>query len=519
MLNTKINTMKKLFKYLVLLSIFYSTSTILIGQSAMQREQVISEFSFRLENNPFLKNDILGDIGNGKIVCVSNEVTRTGHLIATFNAPGYDVKIGEIKQESGVTENDFSKPVKYDLYKEEMLVSSYVVDFVIFTGLPILRIYTDNQNEILYKDTYVGGFYHLFAGKGMDQMNGSGPLKIRGRGNTTWRFAKKPYKVVLDEPASFLGMPDAKEWVLLANYIDDSMIKTYVAQFLSILSGHPYTVKSKPVELFINDKHVGLYQLTEQTEILEGRIPAVGGFFIEVDGFERSADRGALFFETPKLTEYSRHDGHMGSVFVILQSKDRGHSDSTQIKEFITMVESSLYSPDFLDDNNGYKKYVDIESFVSWYIVNELAHNNDASFFSSVYMYKAPEGKLTLGPAWDFDLAFGGYPGSIPEGWKVKEGAWIDRMFEDPFFIETLKKRWSSIFANKDKIFSYIDYLKDELRPSSIKNSAIWGESYLQKDEFMSIYSATGDFNKGVGDLKTFLNKRMEWLDKKINEL
>lgn len=102
-------------------------------------------------------------------------------------------------------------------------------------------------------------------------------------------------------------MPPSDEWVLLANYIDYSLLRTSTAFFMSRFLDMPYTVRSVPVELFVNGEHRGVYQLCEQVMVAPNRVPAGDkGFFLEIDSYVRVAERKAPYFTTDKLNEYSR---------------------------------------------------------------------------------------------------------------------------------------------------------------------------------------------------------------------
>lgn len=116
----------------------------------------------------------------------------------------------------------------------------------------------------------------------------------------------------------------------------------------------------------------------------------------------------------------------------------------------------------------AYSKYINTETFINWYLVNELLKNNDAVFFSSVFIYKDRNAKLSMGPVWDFDLAAGNmtYNGNnLPEGWWVKQSVWINRLFDDPVFVQKVKARCNALKGSQTStLFSFINTTAETLK-------------------------------------------------------
>lgn len=168
------------------------------------------------------------------------------------------------------------------------------------------------------------------------------------------------------------------------------------------------------------------------------------------------------------------------------------------------------------DSAEGYAKYLDVASFVDWYLVNEISKNNDAVFFSSCYMNLKPGGKLKMGPVWDFDIAFGNinYNGNEdPEGFYVKNSPWISRLFEDPAFVARVKERFAYFKSKKGDIFNNINENAAYLKESVVENNNKWGTLY---EVLWPNYAVWGSYDNEVQYMKNWLNKRFDWLDKNL---
>ncbi len=155
---------------------------------------------------------------------------------------------------------------------------------------------------------------------------------------------------------------------------------------------------------------------------------------------------------------------------------------------------------------------MNIESFADWYIVNEIAKNSDANFFSSCYMFY-DNGILSMGPIWDFDIAFGNI--DIEElfntdGFWVSKFGWYNRLFEDEYFRDVVRERFRKVYSNKNLYLQHIDETAQHLYKSVEENNKLW------KTLGIVIYpnhAAYGSFDDEVLYLKQFLTNRMDWLN------
>ncbi|MDR2084496.1 MAG: CotH kinase family protein [Bacteroidales bacterium] len=377
-------------------------------------------------------------------------------------------------------------------------------------NLPVMEIATENGAPINSKETYINGFVEIsIFNNDNEEIIASGDMEIKGRGNSTWTQPKKPYRIKFKDKKSFFGFPESKHWVLLANYMDKSMLRNEVAFEMGRISVLDWTPRTQFLEIYLNEEYQGTYQLTEQIRIDENRVNITDdGFIIEVDVIDKIG-QDDVTFETDR-------------VLFSIKAPDVEENDERYnwIKNHIIFIENILYSNNFLDPETGYKKYIDIESFVDWYLINEIAKNPDAVFTSSCYMnIVAPDGKLKMGPLWDFDTGFGcgyfDYYDATPNDFWVKGSKWISIMFLDPEFVNMVKTRFDYFKSNKNLIINSLLSNALTIQRSAIYNEQKW--KYLQDSEDFEIILSK--YNDEVKYLENWINQRFDWLENAYNEL
>ena len=382
--------------------------------------------------------------------------------------------------------------------------------------LPVLRITTDNGAPIVSKEVYITGQMTLVSNvAGVAAVNGG--LQIRGRGNSTWDIhPKKPYRLKLTDKQSLLGMPSSKDWVLLANYSDKSLLRNAAALDLGTRMGFPWSPRSAFVEVYLNDRYDGVYQLMENIKVTKDRVnidelaPAdvgsdkiTGGYLLEVD------------FREDGLTMHSAID----DLPIVFQSPEApAPAQQSYIEGYINQFETVLHSPTFADPATGYAAFIDVDSFVRWYLVNEVFRNVDANMWSSCWMYKPRGGKLYMGPLWDFDLAAGNanYNDAFKtDGWHIRTAPWFSRLFEDPAFVARVKTAWNEIKADElPAMFQSITTSSLSLQQPQLNNFQRWPilETYVWPN-----YRIPGSYAGEVDYLSTWLAARIAWMDQQIN--
>ncbi|MFV0604544.1 MAG: CotH kinase family protein, partial [Niabella sp.] len=220
----------------------------------------ISEYSILKNNNILLASDVNFIIRNDSILAT---IPPTGgkSFIPSFSSSATTVLINGVQQQSGTTVADFSTPFRLTLVSVNGFKKNYIVHVVWKYKLPHIYINTAGNAPIVSKDDYLNATIRI-EGNGV-YPDFENTTRIRGRGNSTWNFPKKPYRLKLDEDASLLGLLPEKDWVLLANYIDGSLMLIRIALIIGELMNMSYVNHLIPVDLIINGVFKGSYVFTE----------------------------------------------------------------------------------------------------------------------------------------------------------------------------------------------------------------------------------------------------------------
>ena len=280
-------------------------------------------------------------------------------LVPSFTIEGSLVTVNGQPQTSNESAQDFTQKLSYSVSNGKGVSRSYEIDLNRFTGLPI--VYLTTEEPVLSKEDYVGGTFLLDGWRhyeSVDQLD----AKIRGRGNSTWFLhPKKPYQIKLESKRSLFGMAEDKKWLFLAEYSDKTLLRNRLAFEL----GHRSTLKWTPsghfAEVFVNNVHTGVYHVTEKVEDGENRVN-IGetGFLLEIDQPDR-LDADDVFFRTESYL-----------INIKEPSVDYDDTKFIEVRDHITEFERILLGNDFADPEQGYAAYVDIDSFIDWFLINEI---------------------------------------------------------------------------------------------------------------------------------------------------
>lgn len=298
------------------------------------------------------------------------------------------------------------------------------------------------------------------------------PTRIRGRGNSTWAMPKKPYRLKLDTKAALLGMPANRDWTLLANYSDKTLMRNALAFCVGRMMGFVYTPDSRFIELTVNGDYVGVFQVSDQIEVATSRVdiddevksPTDGdlGFLIELDQYLDPADE--VWFRTPS-----------GLPFAI--KSDIEASEAPLVADYMARFETALFGAAFLDPAEGYPRYLEADTLVDFYLVNEFLRNNDA-FLSSTYLHRPRGGRLAFGPLWDFDRSTGNAlsGNDSPEGWWVRQtSTYAARLIDhDPQFRHHLNVRWNYLQSRLPDLQAFLAAGASGLDAAQARNFVRW---------------------------------------------
>ena len=453
--------------------------------------------------------------------------------------PNYDIKLSAAA-EPGSLQQAVAKAVARALKANGVSLDlsapgalAVVVDSfsTALSDLPQLRITTKDGAPIESKEIYVDATYVLTnpaaAVPGMT-LNG----KIRGRGNSTWGQPKSPYKVQFSNDASYaaitdvLGMKKQRNWALLADYFDRSLMRNKLALSLGSSSvfadGLKWTPSGQHLEVYLNNDYVGVYLLTEDIRIDPARLnlrkmsskPEAndidGGYIVEVD-FRLDCYKGTDLNLQLVTAE--------GVPFCVDTPDETAITPSqlSYIKNLLVQVETDLYGPRRLEKINA-------ASFADWYLLQELFRNNDAIFVSSDFMWKDTEAAvdakdrlLNMGPLWDFDRSAGNV--NYNDNWKT-EGCWVSKayqpnwtskLFDDPDFLALTLSRWKQKRPALETFINVsIDTYAHRLRVAQQLNFQRWPIF----DTWLTNYYYFSNHDEEVAFVRQFLNERMAWLDR-----
>ncbi len=381
--------------------------------------------------------------------------------------------------------------------------------------------------------------------------------QVKGRGNSTWSFEKKPYQIKLDKKTDLFDMGAGKTWILLANYADRSLMRNALIFNLADNIGLPYTPKSVYVDVYANHQYLGNYQLAEKNEIgknrveitdLEGATEDANG--ADLDTYQREgAITGAvagskkwvnipndpaditggylLEFEFPSRypAEASGFVTDRGQAVVIKSPEYATEAEVAYISAFVQDLEDAIYSEDgYNGKGKHYSEYLDVESAVMRYLIEEWSLNNDGGL-ASFYLYKdadtAGDGVLHCGPIWDYDLSFGNQENrTIAEAdiwltnqWSIIGASypcWYGQLFYDPDFVNRVNETYASVFeAAATEVLNYeIDATAARINRSAAMNFVVWEKAFSADN----LINTGTTFAANCSYLESFIAKRMAFL-------
>ncbi|MBN1382499.1 MAG: CotH kinase family protein, partial [Deltaproteobacteria bacterium] len=366
----------------------------------------------------------------------------------------------------------------------------------------------------------------------------NGRIGIEIRGSSSQYLPKKQYAVETrdedgeDRDVSLLRMPEESDWVLYAPYIDKTLIRNNLAYKLANDMGH-YASRTQFCELVLNGDYVGIYVLMEKIKRGKNRVnisklksddvsgdDLTGGYIIKLDNLSGQNIIGWF-------SEYESNGGYNYYQFHYPKQDDIVKEQKDYIQSYICRFEDLMADDNYNDSDKGYAAMIDVGSFIDFLILTELSRNVDG-FRLSTFMYKDKDskvGKLTMGPIWDFDLAFGnaGYcDGGSISGWQAdfkyesphQVSFWWQRLRDDPAFQNKLRTRWRFLRKNvlsKDAINQAIDDISGVTSEARVRNFKRWPELF---EEYIYPTVFQGEtYEEEITYLKSWIDQRIDWID------
>lgn len=423
-------------------------------------------------------------------------------------------------------------------------------DYPITSNLPIIKINTHGVG-IPDDPKIAADFFIIDNASKINHANDTtyayqGNIGIEQRGSSSAWAPKKSYgfetwnptNIAIDTP--LLGMPSQSDWILSASYYDKSLMRNVLAYHIANQTGH-YAPRTRYCEVYLNNQYQGIYVLMEKIKRDNNRVDIAklttadttgdaltGGYILKIDKFTGSGGDG---FNSNFLPANPTND-------VIFYQYEYPKSNviqpqqKTYIKNYIDSFETALFGSNFQDEENGFRRFAGERSFMDYMFLNEISKNVDG-YRLSTFLHKdkaSKGGKVKMGPAWDFDIAF--YNANYCEadrdtGWAYNFNypcpgsavpAWWERLRQDTLFNQRARCRWNYLRSNTlhlDTLFAYIDSTVSYINAAQQRNFSLWGiigtATWPQPSPIPQSYAAE------VQRLKQWLENRLLWLDQQFN--
>lgn len=373
-----------------------------------------------------------------------------------------------------------------------------------YQGLPQVEIYLKDTTLVEIRES---GKEIKYSGNVVTVTNRYNKTKfdnvtVKGRGNVTWNQDKKPLQLKFDHKVDLLRLGARRKWILLANYLDVTNLRTDAAFYLERLLGEKYAYNGEFVDLYVDDSYEGLYYLTRAIEIDKGAIDLKDplGVLVELDNVYG------------KLEEKYYVSGN-GEVFT---AKDAVAEDNVDVAmdDFLrdfNILEMAIKQKDYA----RIERMIDVESFAQYYLISEFTVNID-SYFTSVYFYKdGKNDKIHAGPAWDFDNSF--TKGSVASNDQFTKRTDTDeyferdaqywqwsklysRLIEFPEFEKAVRKVYMERMAgHKEDFLKYVTSQAEKISQAATKDRERWNKE---------------DFIQGVEAMLEWIDARYDYLDR-----
>ena len=390
-----------------------------------------------------------------------------------------------------------------DLTLTVMLSSDVPAMFVTMSGRAMEKVRADKNNK-------EKAFLVLFTENGSVEYEGGGLDEIKGRGNSSWTLDKKPYHLNLSAGAPLLGMDSSRHWVLLSNGWDRTCIRNKLVYDFAGKTALPWTPECRCVDLYINGTYAGLYLLSEQVEFGTGRIDPSdpGNSFLAEITHLRKIGKNDLFYRTDS-----------GRYFKIVEPEKLHEKRLSSICRTLQKTEDAILS---LTEDSPWPDFLDLDSFVRRYLVDEIFLDVDSDGSSSYYYWDASEHSMFAYPVWDFDLSCGNPSHDItdytvnPEQLFAKNSPYYEKMYANRVFFRRMTELYRTEFLPlyEALLEEELPRLESLVIRSERMNSVRWSDMYRSMRDGME-----SDAEKHA-ELHSFLKKRdvflrSAWIDMK----
>lgn len=484
-----------------------------------------------------------------------------------------DVYIGEEKINSGDSAAAIAD-------KSEFVITSGTESYTV-------KVITESKVSSVFIETESGSLASVHADKEHKEkgeitiINSDGEVEcdgkldyLKGRGNSTWGFAKKPYNIKLEEKENLFGMGKSKKWSLIANYQDTSLSRNALAYTAADNADLAFTPEFEPVDVYINNEYQGAYLLTTRVEVDETRVDIA-----DLEKANEKANEDVDFETLPRGGVYGTFSGYLENSkkwveiennpenitggYILEHELPSRYCDETS--GFVTSGSQAVVvkAPEYaskaqVDYISGYyqqfedavrsekssladvAKLCNVESLVKIYLINEWTANHDAGITSS-YFYKPADDVLYAGPVWDFDSAFPassigrfGMDYSNPNTWTAANSrlyaityigagnttnnspTYLNSLSKKQWFADLAKETWN---ASVRQVFAdAAEYIKTDyaaqVEGSAVANAIRWNHCGTT-----DIEAIKASFNSQIKKVTDFASAKSEFISKNIGTI
>ena len=413
-----------------------------------------------------------------------------------------------------------------------------------------INISTEGNEFPVDKENYVTGSLNISEQDSSIVVQEEMDMKIKLRGNSTLGADKKPFKIKFEKKQSLFGLEKAKDWVLLANYYDKSNIRNYLAYLMANkLDNLDFQPSSIFVDVYFNNEYLGLYLLCEQIEGKEGRADVedkmsaegINSFLLEAD--ERAKDEYAGYQGSCYVTsggyDFALKSPDADDYVEALDLSVNGNEEEKQEAQetLAQFVKDTTWLQTFLDETSNaiynldnYENYIDVDSFIDFYLVQEFFKNVDVGSTSQFYTIDQTEEivKLKAGPVWDFDISCGivdnsrgqYQPYHYSDLWMAERDYFCKALLKDKHFYRKVAERYTEI--REDVVLSVFDEMElvlkilEKAQQRNIqkwpltKERKTWVEQYALSDSYLNIESLQDHYSL----VEETLSERLAILDR-----
>lgn len=419
---------------------------------------------------------------------------------------------------SGVTAVDFSRQNNFYFLKKNGTKTNFKVTLQqVDSDLPAIFI-----NTLGGKDAGGRNYEHATV----EIMGGDPALidyaiptpkvwaEVKGRGNFTFGLEKKPYQLKFYNPTSVLGLPAERYWCLIPSHTDTSLERNKIAYDIAAEFEHlAFTPRARYIDVYLNGDYRGLYLLVDNLTVGPNRLNLKTdvqnndfGFLLEMEGSDRDSGRPNIdYFQTGRWNiKYKQPDT---DTLTPAQRK--------KIKDQFIAVQRAI------EQGGDWKSLIDMDTFIDWYMIVQVFKCWDAQFGASIYFYADANGKLCMGPIWDYDQCMGNQNMSAaiasPRGWEMKEGTWFvyllkDEEFRQRFIARYFEKR-ELLGTIPDRLRAYMHLIKKSYDRNFIKYPLLGVGIWPNTEEMVKADTQ----EKQVQLLIDWIERRLQFMDDQLS--